>query len=126
MEAKSFDEYRREASMSRAMQMLAEVNPDAPYIVCYVGKSGERDAQILQATNGTPKVVADGLVACLRKIGLAMGHTVNDMRMKFKVDGVNKEPEHFTDAKAAHILLAAAALDANECVGYVNEEGNDE
>lgn len=120
---KTWEEWRRDSSMSRAMQMLTEVNPDAPYILCYVGKSGEREAQILQATNGPPKVVADGLVACLREIGLAMGHTVNDMRMKFKVDGVSKEPEHFTDAKTAYILLAAAALDANECVNYVDEEG---
>ncbi len=126
MTTKSFDDYRRDASMSRAMQMLTEVNPDAPYILCYVGKSGEREAQILQATNGTPKEVADGLVSCLREIGLAMGCTVNDMRMKFKVDGVNKEPEHFIDAKAAYILLAVAALDANECVDYVDEEEDDE
>ena len=121
-----YSECYQDASMRRAVQMLCESNPDAPYIVCYVGKSDERDAQILQATNGTPKEVADGLIACLRKIGLAMGYTVNDMRMKFKVDGVDEGPERYTDQEAAYTLLAAAALEARESVSYVNEEENNE
>ncbi len=121
-----YTECYQDASMRRAMQMLCESNPDAPYIVCYVGKSDDRDAQILQATNGTPKVVTDGLVACLREIGLAMGYTVNDMRLKFKVDGRDERPEQYTDQEAAYILLAAAALEAKEGASYVNEEDNDE
>ncbi len=117
---KTFLEDRQDASIHRAMQMLSEVNPDAPYILCYVGKSGDRSAQILQATNGTDVEVARSLIDCLREIGIAMGYTVNDMRVKFKTDD-DEEPKAYTDAEAGYVLLAAAALEAKDCESYKEE-----
>ncbi len=107
---KSFDDFRKDASMKRALQMLKEVNPESPYVLCYVGALGEGTSQILQSVNGTPKDVANGILNCLQHIGVSAGHTVNDMRMKFKVAGEGEEPETYSDMEAAYLLLAAAAL----------------